>query len=1019
MFAKSSNPIIFICLISLMLIGCQTTPRHIILLQNSIPEDWDKVQQWAAQQELQVLFKDSLPQLDESLLRQTVGVIIQSSYNARLTSQEKTLLTRYKEAGGTILALDFDLLNEYETRWLPIQIQQSNSRTSELIDLLATLTQLSLPQYRSLNTPTLPEENRFSKQVLDFNLDEPMEMAEIPKQGILLVERRGAIKFFDFNSNQTTLIDTLPVAYQNEDGLLGLAVDPNYPDNHWIYLFYSPPTEEPIQRISRFEFADYQLDRASEKIILEFPLIRKCCHSGGGLEFGPDGLLYIGTGDNTNPFESNGFAPIDERPGRALWDAQKSAANTNDLRGKILRIQPEADGTYSIPAGNLFPEGTPNTRPEIYVMGCRNPFRFDIDPSTGYLYWGDVGPDAGQSDSTRGPKGMGEFNQARQAGFWGWPYTRGNNQSYRDYDFTTQSSGPHFDPQAIINNSPNNSGLQELPPVQSSFIWYSYDSSEEFPWLDKGGVNPMAGPVYRSTYHGDHFPEYFEGKLFVYEWMRDWIYVVTMDKNGEYVKADPFMPNTEFSHPMDMFFATDGHLYLLEYGQKWNAKNLDARLSKITYNNGNRAPSAKITASQSVGKVPLTVEFSAQSSVDFDGDPLRFNWKVEPLQFSSKGSNTSITFDEPGIYTVELEVVDPSGNRNTAFQKIIAGNSPPTVEIQTDIQDFVYWKNRKIPYKVLVTDEEDGESTQGGGISQEDVQVTLTYIPEGKDAILAHLGHQQGMISLGEQLVDGSDCKACHGIQEKVNGPSYLDIASRYSSEDKNYLISKIIKGGSGVWGEAMMSAHPQLSVEETGQIVDYILSLDPSEQPPSKNMPLEGTIAFDMHNEEDIPGKYLLNIYYLDKGHPSIPESKLSVGQQITFTPPLLEAESAQEMSEGVGPWNFMDATVIGSVSHDKHLGFYPIGFDRLEAIRFCGVYAGNYPYKGRVEIHKDSPDGPLLGQQNLAYYHPEKGEMVIYDIPLEKTLGPGRLYLVFKNDEDPDQYVINPNWMMLQYNR
>ena len=91
----------------------------------------------------------------------------------------------------------------------------------------------------------------------------------------------------------------------------------------------------------------------------------QCCHSGGSLTFGPEGDLFISAGDNTNPFESDGYVPIDERAGRSAWDSQKSAGNANDLRGKILRIHPQADGTYTIPPGNLFPSGTPNTRPEI------------------------------------------------------------------------------------------------------------------------------------------------------------------------------------------------------------------------------------------------------------------------------------------------------------------------------------------------------------------------------------------------------------------------------------------------------------------------------------------------------------------------------------------------------------------------------------------------------------------------------------------------------------------------------
>ena len=78
----------------------------------------------------------------------------------------------------------------------------------------------------------------------------------------------------------------------------------------------------------------------------------------------------------SNPFESSGYAPLDERPGRAHFDAQGTSANTNDLRGKLLRIKPQPDGTYSIPAGNLFAPGEMGTRPEIYAMGFRNAFRF-------------------------------------------------------------------------------------------------------------------------------------------------------------------------------------------------------------------------------------------------------------------------------------------------------------------------------------------------------------------------------------------------------------------------------------------------------------------------------------------------------------------------------------------------------------------------------------------------------------------------------------------------------------------
>ena len=100
--------------------------------------------------------------------------------------------------------------------------------------------------------------------------------------------------------------------------------------------------------------------------------------NAGSLEFGPNGNLFIATGDNTSP-RATGYSPSDEREGRSPWDAQKSSGNTNDLRGKILRIKPEADGTYSIPDENLFAEDGSEGKPEIYVMGCRNPYRISID----------------------------------------------------------------------------------------------------------------------------------------------------------------------------------------------------------------------------------------------------------------------------------------------------------------------------------------------------------------------------------------------------------------------------------------------------------------------------------------------------------------------------------------------------------------------------------------------------------------------------------------------------------------
>ncbi len=162
--------------------------------------------------------------------------------------------------------------------------------------------------------------------------------------------------------------------------------------------------------------------------------------------------------------------------GRSAWDAQKSSANTNDLRGKILRIKPHDDGSYTCPAGNLFAAqavhitdkaitGDPQTgknRPEIYVMGCRNPFRISYDDRRKLLFWGEVGPDAGEPDTTCGPQGHDEVNRAKAAGFFGWPYFVGDNKPYRDRQFASKTSGPYYDANHPINDSPNNTGMQGI-----------------------------------------------------------------------------------------------------------------------------------------------------------------------------------------------------------------------------------------------------------------------------------------------------------------------------------------------------------------------------------------------------------------------------------------------------------------------------------------------------------------------------------------------------------------------------
>jgi glucose/arabinose dehydrogenase len=224
-----------------------------------------------------------------------------------------------------------------------------------------------------------------------------------PNDDVYIAERDGALKIWKASGELLTA-GTLEVFTGNEDGLIGVILDPGFATNRWVYLMYTDP-DLPEQHLSRFEVRDDKLVMASEKVVLEIPEDREdCCHVGGGLDFDAQGNLYISVGDNSDPFQSSGYAPLDSRPGRRVFDAQRTSGNTNDLRGKILRIKPQADGTYTSPPGNLFERG--GGRPEVYVMGNRNPFRIAVDRARGWLYWGEVGPDACNGCdalTTRGP----------------------------------------------------------------------------------------------------------------------------------------------------------------------------------------------------------------------------------------------------------------------------------------------------------------------------------------------------------------------------------------------------------------------------------------------------------------------------------------------------------------------------------------------------------------------------------------------------------------------------------------
>ena len=398
--------------------------------------------------------------------------------------------------------------------------------------------------------PVLSADMLLRRTVLAAGLDEPIAIDVAPDGSVVLAEHHGALKRWNPAAGSLRSAGSLTVFTGPEDGILGLALDPQYSRNGWIYLYHSTPGVLE-NRVSRFTLRDGVLDAMSQKILLRVPtLIPKPNHSGGCLGFDGAGNLYVSTGDYTYAGQSDGFAPIDRRPGHELNDSERTAANTLDFRGKILRIHPEPDGTYTIPQGNLFPKGTAKALPEIYVMGCRNPFRFTVDPQTGFLFWGDVGPDALGPNPARGPAGFDEFNVARKAGNFGWPYFSADNRAYVSWDFEAKTNGAALDPAHPFNDSPNNTGLRDLPPAQPAFLWYPPGPSSRWPEVGSGARSAMAGPVYHvdaGRKSDRQLPRELDGAVILFEWERGWIKAAWLDESGTLKRLDRTAPCTSWN----------------------------------------------------------------------------------------------------------------------------------------------------------------------------------------------------------------------------------------------------------------------------------------------------------------------------------------------------------------------------------------------------------------------------------------------------------------------------------------
>src|SRR5262249_13646457 len=243
----------------------------------------------------------------------------------------------------------------------------------------------------------------FQETVFQGGLSGPTAIAFLPDGRLLITEQGGALKLSDGTAVKT--LATIPVCSQSEMGLLGVAVDPNFSSNGFIYLYRTTNTDcSPTGRVNGVVRVTMgpgdTVNLASLTVLVDGARTDDGNHDGGCLRIGPDGKLYVGVGDT-------GLGDNQGGPGSST---NPYSQDLTVLMGKVLRLT--LDGT--IPSDNPF-VGQPPKRPEIFAYGFRNPFRFSFDPITHKLWLADVG------DLT-----VEEIDIVTSGGNYGWPHCEGN-----------------------------------------------------------------------------------------------------------------------------------------------------------------------------------------------------------------------------------------------------------------------------------------------------------------------------------------------------------------------------------------------------------------------------------------------------------------------------------------------------------------------------------------------------------------------------------------------------------------